>query len=381
MRDHVRARHERAIAIARAHGSLSIADLAALLEVSMVTARRDAELLVSEGRLGRVHGSVVWPGSGRPAPAPAVPAPGFRRARAGTVVGMVVPTMHYSFSEIVQGARAVLAARGARLVLGLSGYFPDEDRSQIRRLVAAGAAGLLVTPSREDGTPGPGGADAVLEAAVPTVLVERWTRTGSPADALDRVRSDSAHGAGSAVHHLAALGHRRIALALQDSPHARQLKAGFTSALTTLGLPPAPAPGFDPGAAASESERYDLALEHLRGCVREHAVTAALVHSDADAVVLLPRLQALGIRVPEDLALVVYDDEVAGLSEPALTAVAPPRRAVGAAAAGLLLDRLDRLGRLDGGDPAHAPRHHVELLPELRVRDSCGGAITRALTV
>ncbi|MFD7258173.1 substrate-binding domain-containing protein [Streptomyces sp. NPDC059874] len=373
MRDHVRERHERAVAIAREHGSLSIADLAALLEVSVVTARRDAELLVSEGRLGRVHGSVVWPGTGRPAPLPPSP-----RTRTGTMVGMVVPTMRHSFSEVVQGARAVLSERGARLVLGLSGYFADEDRSQIRRLVASGADGLLVTPGWEDGIPGPGEADTILEAPVPTVLVERWTLTGSPADALDRVRSDSAHGAGLAVHHLAALGHRRIVPALQHSPHARQLKAGFASALTALGLPPAPSPGFAPGSTSSESERYDLTLEYLRGCVRERGVTAALVHSDADAVVLLPRLQALGIRIPEDLALVAYDDEVSGLSEPALTAVAPPRRAVGAAAARLLLDRLDRL---DDGSREHAPRHHVELLPRLHVRHSCGGSTAHAATV
>ncbi|WP_328296908.1 substrate-binding domain-containing protein [Streptomyces sp. NBC_00435] len=372
MRDHVRDRHERAISIVRDHGSLHISDLARLLDVSMVTVRRDAEVLVSEGRLGRVHGSVVWPGTGRPTPTSARVA---QRAGegtvVGTVVGMVVPTRHYSFSEIVQGARAVLAVRGARLVLALSGYFADEDRTQIRRLVASGAHGLLVTPSWEDGALGPGEADPVLEACVPTVLVERWTRTGSPVDALDRVRSDSAYGAGSAVHHLASLGHRRIAHALQSTPHAQQLKTGFETALATLGLPPVPAPGFDPSAPASGSNRYDLTLEYLRAGVREHGVTAALVHTDADAVVLLPRLQALGIRVPEDLALVVYDDEVSGLSELALTAVAPPRRAVGATAAGLLLDRLE--GRA-AGEAGRAPRQHIDLLPQLRVRDSCGAA-------
>ncbi|MEU9162272.1 substrate-binding domain-containing protein [Streptomyces sp. NPDC048424] len=368
MRDHVRERHERAIGFVRTHGSLHIADLAALLDVSRVTARRDAEILASEGRLGRVHGSVVWPGTGRPAPASARAA---RQAGEGTVVGMVVPTMHYSFSEIVQGARSVLAMRGARLVLALSDYFADEDRNQIRRLVASGVHGLLVTPSWEDGALGPGEADPVLEAPVPTVLVERWTRTGSPVDALDRVRSDSAYGAGSAVHHLASLGHRNIAHALQNSPHAQQLKEGFETALATLGLPAA-APRSDPRTPASESHRYDLTLEYLRAAVREHGVTAALVHTDTDAVVLLPRLQALGIRVPEDLALVVYDDEVSGLSELALTAVAPPRRAVGAAAAGLLLDRLD--GRAAAGKAEPAPRQHIDLLPQLRVRDSCGAA-------
>lgn len=64
MRAHVRARQDRVIRIVREHGSLSIAEVAVRLGVSMVTVRRDAGLLVSEGRLGRVHGSLVWPGPG-----------------------------------------------------------------------------------------------------------------------------------------------------------------------------------------------------------------------------------------------------------------------------------------------------------------------------
>lgn len=366
MRGHVRARHERVIEIVREHGSLTIAEVAARLDVSMVTVRRDAGQLVAEGRLGRVHGSLVWPGSGRAGLATARPTAA-APAGEGTVVGMIVPTMDYSFSEIVQGARTVLARRGARLVLSLSGYLFEEDRGQIERLAASGVNGLLLTPSWEEGAPGSGEAEPILAASVPTVLVERWTAPGSPAHGLDRVRSDSAHGAGTAVHHLAGLGHRRIALALQHSPHARQLRAGFEEALDTLGLPRVPSPGFTPDRSASEAERYDLTLEFLRRGVREDGVTAAFVHSDADAVVLVPRLQDLGIRVPEDLALVVYDDEVAGLSGLPLTAVAPPKRAVGAVAAGLLLDRL-------ATDGEQEPRRHVELLPELRVRASCGGA-------
>lgn len=380
MRVHVHERHEHVIRIVREHGSMAIAEVAAALNVSMVTVRRDAGLLVAEGRLGRVHGSLVWPGSGRPF---RTPAPDAARVREGTVVGMIVPTMHHAFSEIVQGARTVLADRGARLVLSLTGYLAEEDGRQIERLVASGVNGLLITPSWVRGEPGDGEAEALLAATVPTVLVERWTTPGRPAHDLDRVRSDSAHGAGSAVRHLAALGHVRFALALQSSPHAAQLRAGFEAALATLGLPAALAPGFDAGALASESERYARTLEFLRRGVREHGVTAAFVHSDADAVVLVPRLQAQGVRVPGDLALVVYDDEVSGLSELALTAVAPPKRAVGAVSARLLLDRL-AAGPVagahgatggNGADSANGSRRHVELLPELRVRDSCGGSV------
>ena len=87
-------------------------------------------------------------------------------------------------------------------------------------------------------------------------------------------------------------------------------------------------------------------------------VTAALIHSDEDAIVLVPKLQARGIRVPDDLALIAYDDEVAGLADVPLTAVAPPKRAVGEQAAKLLLQRLAE--RRAGRPPT--PRQHLELL-------------------
>lgn len=97
-------------------------------------------------------------------------------------------------------------------------------------------------------------------------------------------------------------------------------------------------------------------------------VTAAVVHSDADAIVLIPRLQARGVRVPEDLAVIAYDDEVASLADLPLTAVAPDKHAVGAAAARLLL------ARLGVPDEGPAARRHLDILPALRVRVSCGAA-------
>ncbi|NEE61569.1 substrate-binding domain-containing protein, partial [Streptomyces sp. SID8455] len=76
------------------------------------------------------------------------------------------------------------------------------------------------------------------------------------------------------------------------------------------------------------------------------------------------------VRVPGDLALVTYDDEVAALADTPLSAVAPPKREVGRCAAELLVERLSG-HRYPGGEGA-APRRHVALLPALRVRGSCG---------
>ena len=369
MRPHVDQRHERVLALVRERGSLRVAELAVELGVSAVTLRRDVEALAGQGRVHRLHGAVVWPGGvstvgprARQEPAASTASTGSAASTEGVVIGMIVPTTASLFADIVRGAREAVGAQGGRLVLGVSGYVDTEDAVQAGHLLAGGAQGLLVAPSWSGGVPVGGQEQWLLDRGVPTVLVERSAPPGNPAAALDRVRTDRAHGAAVAVGHFAALGHRRVTAVLQDGPHAAQIIAGYDSAVRSLGLD-------DARGAPSVREHgdYDSSVDYLVDAVRERGVTAALVHSDEDAIVLVPRLQARGIRVPDDLALIAYDDEVAPLADVPLTAVAPPKRAVGESAARLLLQRLAERG--SGRRPA--PRQHVELLPELRIRSSC----------
>ncbi|UUN26642.1 substrate-binding domain-containing protein [Streptomyces sp. FIT100] len=357
MRLHVDQRHERVLELVRARGSLRVAELAAELGVSAVTLRRDVETLAAQGKVQRMHGAVVWPGS-TPADEPAaVP------AADSFTIGMIVPTTKTIFADIVHGARAAVEAQGGRLVLGMSGYVDSEDAAQAQHLLAGGAEGLLVAPSWFGGVPAEGQEKWLLDCEVPTVLVERSAPPWNPAAELDRVRTDRTHGAALAVSHLASLGHRSIAAVLQEGPHAEAISAGYRASVESLGLEAVPGSPAVRGAGL-----YDEPVEYLAGAVAQHGVTAALVHSDEDAIVLVPRLQARGISVPGDLALVAYDDEVAALADVPLTAIAPPKRSVGELAAKLLLQRLAerRTGRVP------APRQHLELLPELRVRASCG---------
>ncbi|MFI7385604.1 substrate-binding domain-containing protein [Streptomyces sp. NPDC049813] len=367
MRLHVDRRHTRVLELLRERGTLRVADLARELDVSPVTLRRDVEALAAQGRLERLHGAVVWPGESAELPGPKP------RPAAGAVIGMVVPTTEYYYAEVVRGAREAVEERGARLVVGLSRYLPGEDSAQVERLLAAGADGLLLTPSWERGVPGPGEGLRITERPVPTVLVERSAPLGHPAAALDRVRSDHAHGAAEAVRHLAALGHRTLVLAAQESPTTAQLRRGFEAAVAALGLRavPGPAPAHEP--AATETERFERTFAFLRAAVAEHGASAAILHSDADAIVLVPRLRAHGVRVPEDLSVITYDDEIAALADLPLTAVAPAKRTVGRRAAELLLTRLA------GAAEAPGPGHHIDVLPELRVRASCAAPpLTRA---
>lgn len=371
MRAHVDQRQARVLDLVRARGSARVADLARELGISPVTLRRDVEAMAERGEIQRTHGVISRlesdPAGAEPGAAGADTAPdtgtGTVRGGGGLVIGMVVPTTEYYYADVVRGAREVVEARGARLTVGLTRYLPGEDRTQADRLLSTGADGLLLTPNWEAGTPGPGEGVWTAELPVPTVLVERWAPPGHPAASLDRVASDHAGGAARAVRHLAELGHKRIALASRETPTSGRLRTGFAAAVATLGLEPAPAWPAAGDAPLAEAEAFARTLDYLCAAVAEGGVTAALIHSDTDAIMLIPRLQARGVRVPEDLAVITYDDEVAELADVPLTAVAPAKREVGARAAGMLLDRLE-----DRGTGREGPRQHLDLLPRLTVR-------------
>lgn len=96
--------------------------------------------------------------------------------------------------------------------------------------------------------------------------------------------------------------------------------------------------------------------------LRRDGVTALIVHGDPHAVAVAQACADLGLRVPADLALISYGDELAHLAEPPLTAVRPPGNHVGRLAVELIVSRL-----LDGD---RRPARGMLVAPELVVRRS-----------
>jgi DNA-binding LacI/PurR family transcriptional regulator len=111
---------------------------------------------------------------------------------------------------------------------------------------------------------------------------------------------------------------------------------------------------------ASEPD-FDMVIDEVLDRTVATGTTALLVHADAQAIALVQRCEERHLAVPGDLSIVAYDDEVAGLFSPPLTAVRPPRRSIGRAAVRLVADRL--------ADPG-LPAHRVIISPSLRVRES-----------
>ncbi|MFD6446841.1 substrate-binding domain-containing protein [Promicromonospora sp. NPDC060204] len=348
-----RSRHEYLLREVELRGSVRSAEAAARLGVSEVTIRRDIRELEAAGRLGRVHGGAIALGSER----------GPRAARA--LVGVVVPSVVAHFLDTVRGMEALAPALHVRLVLGVSHYRPELEEQQVERLLALGATGLVLAPTTRDRSLDD--LAAWLGAIpVPLVLVERRIDALTSLSELDVARTDHAHGAVLAVEHLVRLGHRRVGIGVYDrTPTAPRVRDGYATAVSRLGLAPGPDVALSKGDDDPARLRRELA-DLLDRCVAT-GTRAVLVHTDDHAARLVETALDRGMRVPEDLAVVAYDDENAELAAVPLTTVTTPRRELGREALQLLADRIAH-------GTGHRPPRHVELLPRLTVRASCGAA-------
>lgn len=363
-----RSRHEYLLREVELRGSVRSAEVAARLEVSEVTIRRDIRELERAGKLGRVHGGAIALRSDR----------GPQAAQA--LVGVVVPSVVAHFLDTVRGMEALAPSLRVRLVLGVSHYRSELEVQQVDRLLALGATGLVLAPTTRDRSPDDLAA-WLGSIPVPLVLVERRIDSLTSLSELDVARTDHAHGAVLAVEHLARLGHRRVGLGVYDrTPTAPRVREGHATAVARLGLQPGPDVALSKGDDDPARLRRELA-DLLDRCLAT-GTRAVLVHTDDHAARLVETALDRGLRVPDDLAVVAYDDENAELAAVPLTTVTTPRRELGREALQLLVDRIAHdTGERDTGvrdAGGHRPPRHIELLPRLTVRASCGGAALRA---
>lgn len=348
------------------HGSLNAGEFAAKLGTSGMTVRRDLAVLAEQGLLERVHGGAVSLGGKAAAGQAAQPStswrPGGRRPLA--TIGMIVPSASYYFPGVIRGAEAAAQEAGVRLVLGVSNYSGEEERRQLRRLYEHGVDGILVTPS-EQSLAGTDTLQLLAEAEVPVVVVERSIDDALDHGRLESVRSDHVRGSEIAVNHLLGLGHRKIALCLREnSPTAPQLIDGFHRAMQRAGHPHDDAMVRSMSRAQNDPQAHRVVVDRILDWCAESEVTAAIVHTDEDALQFASACQERQLRVPEDLAIIAYDDEIAALGAVPLTAVAPPKYDVGHQA---LVMCLNRIGARRGSTSA---LQRVNLSPALVVRDS-----------
>ena len=338
-------RKARILATVGSRGIVRVADLVVTLGVSDVTVRRDLDELARSGQVRKVRGGATSATAGS-APVPTAH------------VGVMVPTATDYFRRIVDGIQGALVSEGARLTLSVSDYRPERERALVDGLIAAGADGLLLVPTIDEGQ------RWLHELPVPSVLVEREmddNRLGPTSS----VRTAHEQGAAAAVEHLHGLGHTRIALITRgDSQAAELIRRGWEQAVARLGLDQ-DAPVILGKDVGSWPRWSDADVDTVVRQLRDAQVTALLCHNDENAMTIVQHARGRGWPVPEQLSIVAYEDEVARLGDPPLTAVSPPKEEVGKLAARTLLELI--------GEPGAA--RHIRIEPQIVVRASTAAAV------
>ena len=209
----------------------------------------------------------------------------------------------------------------------------------------------------------------MIERGIRLVFVDREIR-GLDAEI---VTTDHEKGAYLEARHLLQLGRKKLICVATRAPRHRSTSVqerihGVNRALREVGKGPAVVLGTDPpDFAVHEQYGYDVMREHLKEARGSFDAVCA-VH-DGLAYGIIRALTEVGLRVPNDIAVVGFDDQdPSAYFQPPLTTVRQPMREIGMEASRLLFRRLN--------EPAMDPaRQRIVLEPTLIVRESCGALV------
>jgi DNA-binding LacI/PurR family transcriptional regulator len=260
------------------------------------------------------------------------------------------------FNQLLLGISGGLADQEVQLVLLIAQSGREEER--LERYISAGHVdgAMIIGPRGNDELP-----RRLVERGVPIVVNGRPSGDDASggSHALSFVDVENREGARAAVAHLAAGGRRRIATVHGplDLPSGRDRLTGYREGLEAVGLTP------DPGLERGGEYVPAVAAEAMRSLLLQHPdIDAVFAASDSMAAAVLGVLVDSGRRVPDDVAIVGFDDSpVATSVRPALTTVRQPIVAMGREMARLLVRQI--------ADPGGAPSR-VIFPTELIVRDS-----------
>lgn len=272
------------------------------------------------------------------------------------IIGLVIPeavTTLFSdpfFLLLIQGITDTCNHHQYHLMLSVSSGQEDEE-NPYRRLVGSGYLdGAIIASTSLDDPLVP----RLLQDRIPFVLVGRY-----PDQDVSYVDVDNIGGARKGVEHLLQLGHQRIATITgpQRMIAGWDRLTGYQEALTSHGLT------IDSRLVAEgdfTEEGGRAAMERLL----PHEPDSVFVASDTMALGALRALRDAGVGVPQDIALVGFDDmPYAATAAPPLTTLRQPIRQIGSLAFEALLDIIEK-----GLDPVR----RIVVPTELVVRASCG---------
>ncbi len=289
-------------------------------------------------------------------------AQGLKTNRSKTIAFILPSISNPFYPYVAQGIEEVALAHGYTVFICNTYRNIDEERRYLMALSQRQVDGIILTGSFQS-------RELLMEFLERGVALTTFTRYNDLPQA-DQVMVDNVHGGYLATKHLLDLGHQRIAFLAGPMVYQSRVDRveGYKKAHGDYGLK------VDESlilASDSESEHHDQTYDLYNGynlakqLVKQgSSVSAAVVINDMTALGAMKGFREAGIRIPEDISLVGYDNiPMAGIVEPGLTTIDQPKFERGKAAAELLIKRLE--------EPANKERRSITFMPSLITRDSC----------
>jgi LacI family transcriptional regulator len=334
--------------------SVSMKDVAALAGVSLGTVSNvlNSPDIVAEPTRRRVELAIAKLGW-----IPNEPARQLRAGRSRSIGMIVMDIANPFYTDLVIGAENCVQERGYSVQVGNSAQEADRENAQLLVLMQQRVRGVLLAPIW--------GIDERVRQlklrGIPVVLLDR---AGNQSDFCS-VSTDDVEGGRLAAQHLLDQGHTAIAVVggPGDLQQVRDRRLGAELATSrhngSARLLTVSTPHLDVESGVRTAEEIVLMPPHERP-------TAVFAANDLLAIGLLQGFVTAGLRVPDDMAIVGYDDiAFAAAAAVPLSSVRQPRLAIGYRAAELLFDEIEALD----GEESH-DHQQVRFTPELVVRRS-----------
>jgi LacI family transcriptional regulator len=238
------------------------------------------------------------------------------------------------FPELIQGFEEVAVESGYEILVSSTNYDPNRMSLCIRRMLERNAEGVaIMTFGIEEPL-----LDQLADRNVPIVTVD----VGPNRPGFSLLKVDYRHGIRQGVQHLAALGHRKIAFISGPARlHSAQSRlSAFTSSLNECGIP------SDPAWIVNGDHTLEGGIAAMERVLAGSRVpTAVMCSNDMTAIGVLHKVFRAGLRVPDDLSVIGFDDiHMARVTIPPLTSIHMSRLDLARAAVMALRSHLERTG-------------------------------------
>jgi len=272
--------------------------------------------------------------------------------KSGTV-GVLVPDLGTEYiGEIMRGADAELALGGYGIILYTTHRIAKKEADYVAACLQGMADGLLLVLPRNPSD----FAGTLIRRKFPFVFIDHQGIGKESAS----VSAANWQGAYEATEYLIRLGHRRIGFITGwvDLKAAQDRLQGYQAALRTNHIPEDPELIFE--GTFAQPDGYHGGLKFLNV---KNPPTAVFASNDMMAMGVMDAVRERGLRVPEDVSVVGFDDiYLSAQVRPAITTVRQPLEKMGRVAAQMLLEIMRN---------PEGKRERIELPTELVIRDSC----------